>query len=130
MIEAAKIQACGVDFGPGLIDGDFLADALEDFGQDIFGELIESFSAETCDALAALGAAAAGGDARAAEAKLHFVKGAAAGLGLAALALETERLERAARRGAVPDPAALHDLDALTRQSVRALRRLAEALSD
>lgn len=107
---------------PATLDTAFIAEALADYGENLFAEILESFEEEAGPALAKLERASATGDPSAAYEALHFLRGGACNLGLAAFLEVAERLEIAARGGDAPDPTVTTELVALFGRSLIALR--------
>lgn len=101
-----------------LVDAERVAELRDEIGADEFGEVVEIFL-EECDAAVER---LSGAEAGAVEAELHFLRGAAMNLGLAALAAACQRGEAAAGagEGASVDRAGVVDLYARSRAALLA----------
>jgi HPt (histidine-containing phosphotransfer) domain-containing protein len=117
----------GGDGGEALLDTEFVAEMVGTYGPEMMEELAASLGEEAGELLAALSRAASAGDAIEAARLLHSLRGAALGVGCAALGAEVGELEQRARAGRVPPAAALSEIAERLETSLEALRRLSRA---
>lgn len=101
------------------LDAETLAQLRE---LEVLDEVAEAYLGDAAPRIAAIGAAIAGGDARALRETAHALKGSSGTVGARQLAALCGEIERCAQRGALVEAAALHA------RATRELARVEDAL--